>query len=413
MQVTERKNWVWGWLLMSLLLAGCTGGETAVLPTLVPPADTPVLPAHATASADPAPSLAQAIDGEVAEMAVTPEPVGQNDGDPVLPPTPAGVGVRPDQAEQRFVPSLGLDVPISNEWRPPPFEVPLSLHPDDHYWLIRPIPSGRRNYDLEWYPYGNDVLLPQLPPYRVHHGLDFPNEPGTPILAASSGTVVHAGPLPSPRDGLNYYGNTVIIHHDWQWLGQDVYTLYAHTLELFVRVGSPVEQGQLIAGVGSSGEVSGPHLHFEVRVGANNYNSTRNPALWMAPFEGWGTLAGRVVDRRGRYIPGAIITVQPVNVDVPGGITIPVRRQMTYVSTAVQPDEVWQENFVVGDLPAGRYTLLIDIEDITYRRNVTIYPGQTTFEIISTTFDFVPTATPEPTPTPTSTPPAPEDEEEP
>lgn len=397
-------KWVtfWGrragcFLVIGLLAMGCTGGETAVLPTLIPPADTPVMPARATASADPHSDVL--LVEAVVETAVTPETVNPSPNEPEPPPTPADAGIRPAQAEQRFVPSLGPDVPISNEWRPPPFTVPLSLHPDDHYWLIRPIPSGSRNYDLEWYPYGNDVLLPQLPPYRVHHGLDFPNPPGTPILAAASGTVIHAGPLPSPRDGLNYYGNTVIIHHDWQWLGQDVYTLYAHTLELFVRVGSQVEQGQLIAGVGSSGEVSGPHLHFEVRVGANNYNSTRNPALWLAPFEGWGTLAGRVVDRRGRYIPGAIITVQPIRVDVPSGITIPVRRQMTYVSTAVQPDEVWQENFVVGDLPAGRYTLLIDIEDITYRRTITIYPGQTTFEIISTTFDFIPTPTPEPTPT--------------
>ena len=393
----------WQWLLLGVtavwLLVGCVGSETAVfLPTRIPPADTPVLPAIATASADPAAHDQLAEDAE--ETAVTPQPIPpNNDEQSQLPPTPANAGIRPGQAEQQFVPNVGLDVSVSNEWRPPPYEVPLSLHPDDHYWFIRPIPSGRRNYDLDWYPYGNDVLLPQLPPYRVHHGLDFPNEPGTPILAASSGTVVHAGPLPSPRDGLNYYGNTVIIHHDWQWQGQDVYTLYAHTLELFVRVGGTVEQGQLIAGVGSSGEVSGPHLHFEVRVGSNNYNSTRNPALWMAPFEGWGTLAGRVVDRRGRYIPGAIIRVEPVRVDVPSGITIPVRRQMTYVSLDVQPDEVWQENFVVGDLPAGRYTLLIEVSGITYRRNVTIYPGQTTFEIVSTTFDFVPTATPLPTPT--------------
>jgi hypothetical protein len=376
------------------MLVGCTGGDTAVLPTIIPVADTPVMPARATASADP-----DSVGSIRGETTVTPESMDLAGIEPEQIPTPVGVGVRPGEAQQRFVPSLGLDVSVDDEWRPPPVAVPLSLHPDDHYWMTRPIPSGRRNYDLEWYPYGNDVLLPQLPPYRVHHGLDFPNEPGTPILAASSGTVVHAGPLPSPRDGLNYYGNTVIIHHDWQWQGKDVYTLYAHTLELFVRAGGYVEQGQLIAGVGSSGEVSGPHLHFEVRVGANNYNATRNPALWIAPFEGWGTLAGRVVDRRGRYIPGAIITVQPVNVDVPGGITVPVRRQMTYVSLAVQPDEVWQENFVVGDLPAGRYTLLIEINDITYRRSVTIYPGQTTFEIVSTTFDFIPTPTPIPTPT--------------
>jgi murein DD-endopeptidase MepM/ murein hydrolase activator NlpD len=305
------------------------------------------------------------------------------------------VGVRPAQAQQYSALEAGPAAPA--EWRPPPYAVPLSLHPDDHYWLIRPIPSNRRNYDLEWYPYGNDVLLPELAPYRIHHGLDFPNERGTPVLAAGSGTVIHAGSLPSPRDGVNYYGNTVIIQHDWQWLGQDVYTLYAHTLELFVTVGDYVEQGQLIAGVGSSGEVSGPHLHLEVRVGRNIYGDTRNPALWLAPYEGWGTLAGRVVDRRGRMIPGATITLEPVNVDTPA------RVQRTY-DFSVRSDEMWLENFVVADLPAGRYTLFVNINDILYRHHVEIFPGRTTFDITGAEFEFVPTSTPEPTGTAEATP---------
>jgi hypothetical protein len=67
-------------------------------------------------------------------------------------------------------------------------------------------------------------------------------------------------------------------------------------------------------------------------------------------------------------------------------------------------DEVWRENFVVPDLPAGRYELLVTFEDRTYRREVTIYPGQTSFEIISTEFEYVPTPTPIPSPTPTPTP---------
>jgi hypothetical protein len=270
--------------------------------------------------------------------------------------------------------------------------VPLSLHPDDHYWLSRPIPSNRRSYDLEWYPFGNDVLIPELAPYRIHHGIDLPNDQGTPVLASGGGTVIHAGPLPSPRNGVNYYGNTVIIHHDWQWQGQEVYTLYAHTLELFVEIGDDVEQGQLIAGVGSSGEVTDSHLHLEVRVGDNSYGAARNPALWLAPYEGWGTLAGRFVDRRGRMIPGATISVTPVDVDAA------VRRQRTY-SLSVRSDDVWRENFVVADLPAGRYTLLVSVNDITYRRDVRLYPGRTTFEIISTQFEYIPTATPPPTPT--------------
>ena len=263
------------------------------------------------------------------------------------------------------------------------------MHPDDHYWLIRPIPSGKRNYDLEWYPFGNDVLA-DMPPYRIHHGIDLPNEKGTPILAAGSGTVIHAGPFPSPRNGVNYYGNTVIIQHDWQWQGQDVYTLYAHTLELFVKPGDYVETGQLIAGVGSSGEVTASHLHLEVRVGANTYSSARNPALWLAPYQGWGTLAGQLVDSRGRMIPNVLITVEATN---GSGLT---RRQRTY-HPSIRSDDVWRENFAIGDLPAGRYRLTMDIGGTLLERFVTVQPGQTSFEIAATNFVYVPpTVTPLP-----------------
>jgi hypothetical protein len=273
---------------------------------------------------------------------------------------------------------------------------PLSFNPDDHYWLIRPIPSGSRNYDLEWYPFGNDVQAPDVPPYRIHHGVDFPNETGTPVLAAGSGTVVHAGPFPSPTNGVNYYGNTVVIKHDWQWQGKDVYTLYAHTLELFVQVGDKVQQGEVIAGVGSSGEVTGPHLHLEVRVGENEYVEARNPALWLVPYEGWGTLAGQLVDRRGRPIPGAKLELRR-----PGSSEI-LRRQSTYATT-VRSDAIWQENFVIGDIPAGKYELLITVADAAYTRKVEILPGQTSFEIIATEFAYNPTPTPLPTAVPPPT----------
>jgi hypothetical protein len=232
--------------------------------------------------------------------------------------------------------------------------------------------------------------------------MDFPNETGTPVFAASSGEVVHAGPLPSNRDGVNYYGNTVVIKHDWQWLGQDVYTLYAHTLELFVEEGDTVRQGQLIAGVGASGEVSGPHLHLEVRVGDNNYSNTRNPALWLAPYEGWGNLAGRFMDSRGRLIHGALVTVTPLEID--GSYQPPIRRQRSYSSEGINSDDIWQENFVVADLPAGEYGVAISTAGQTFRRTVRVQPGQTNYLIFQADFRWSPTATPLPTPTPTPTP---------
>ncbi len=326
--------------------------------------------------------------------------------DPILLPSPTAnvPGIRPGDAQFYYEPESGPDLP--DEMRPPPVSVPHAIHPDDHYWLARPLGSNSRSYDLEYYHYANRPMILSAWPYRVHHGMDFPNKTGTPIFAASSGTVIWAGSLPNYADGVNYYGNTVIIKHDWQWLGQDVYTLYAHTLELFVKVGDYVDQGQLIAGVGASGEVSGPHLHLEVRVGDNTYQSTRNPALWLAPYEGWGTLAGRFIDQSGQLIHGALIAVYPVEIE--NGFEIPIQRQRTYEPATINSDDVWQENFVVSDLPAGEYQLVAVTAGTTFRRTVHIRPGQTNYVLIQADFNWaptpVPTLTPTATPTPSETP---------
>ncbi|MDO9436128.1 M23 family metallopeptidase [Hydrogenophaga sp.] len=88
----------------------------------------------------------------------------------------------------------------------------------------------------------------------LHTGLDFPAEPGTPILAAAGGVVVvqefHAA-----------YGNMVEIDH-----GNDLITRYAHSSKVLVKKGDIVKRGQKIAEVGTTGRSTGPHLHFEVLV---------------------------------------------------------------------------------------------------------------------------------------------------
>lgn len=390
---------LWGAITL-LILSGCslTGRGPAVQPLITP--------ARQLASVQQLPSATAALAMGRPQPTASQTPPPSNTPGPTATPSPlpplSGTGVRPDQALQIRAPESGPDSPV--DWRPPPVPAPFALHPDDHYWLARPLASDTRNYDLEWYPYGNEPMLADALPYRIHHGEDFPNDTGKPIFAASSGTVIWAGPLPSARNGVNYYGNTVVIQHDWEWLGQEVYTLYAHTLELFVEVGDHVEQGELIAGVGASGEVSGPHIHLEVRVGENNYNSTRNPALWLAPYEGWGTLAGRFIDQRGEMIHGALVTVIPVNVQAEANV--PIRRQRTYANYGVNPDDVWNENFVVADLPAGEYTLVLATAGELFRRSVQVRPGLTNFVVVQADFMFVPTPTPTPTllPTPTGTP---------
>ncbi|HEV2767169.1 MAG TPA: peptidoglycan DD-metalloendopeptidase family protein [Acidimicrobiales bacterium] len=89
---------------------------------------------------------------------------------------------------------------------------------------------------------------------RLHAGIDLRGSTGTPILAAGEGVVVSAG----WRGG---YGNTVIIDH-----GGSLATLYAHQSQIHVRAGATVRRGQAIGAVGSTGQSTGPHLHFEVRV---------------------------------------------------------------------------------------------------------------------------------------------------
>ncbi len=77
-------------------------------------------------------------------------------------------------------------------------------------------------------------------------------------------------------------------------------------------------------------------------------------------------------------------------------------------------DPVWRENFAFGDVPAGEYELILDVNNGQYKfkREIEVLPGQTRFEVISTNFEFVPTPTAVPSPTPTGTPlptfPAPE-----
>jgi murein DD-endopeptidase MepM/ murein hydrolase activator NlpD len=89
---------------------------------------------------------------------------------------------------------------------------------------------------------------------RLHEGIDIAASTGTPIWAAAAGTVIHAG-------WLGGYGNLVVVDH-----GNGLATAYAHASAILVAVGQQVAQGETVALIGSTGNSSGPHLHFEVRV---------------------------------------------------------------------------------------------------------------------------------------------------
>lgn len=107
-------------------------------------------------------------------------------------------------------------------------------------------------------PYGMR-MHPTLHVWRMHTGQDFSAAAGTPIYAAADGMVIKAGRASATSD-LNW----VVIDH-----GGGVQTYYLHSEDdgILVHVGDPVTAGRTIALVGSSGQSTAPHLHFEVRVG--------------------------------------------------------------------------------------------------------------------------------------------------
>lgn len=94
----------------------------------------------------------------------------------------------------------------------------------------------------------------------THTGLDIATSSGTPISVVADGTVTCA-------QYSGAYGNLVKVSH-----GNGVETWYAHTSKMYVTVGQEVKAGDIIAAVGSTGNSTGPHLHFEIRINGNHVN---------------------------------------------------------------------------------------------------------------------------------------------
>ena len=114
------------------------------------------------------------------------------------------------------------------------------------------------------YPTDSRSISAGYPNYSsggYHGGIDFPVRTGSNVYAAASGTVILV-------KYLNYsYGRYIIIDH-----GDGLSTLYAHNSSISVSVGDKVSRGQVIAHSGSTGNSTGPHCHFEVRVNGSRVN---------------------------------------------------------------------------------------------------------------------------------------------
>lgn len=337
---------------------------TNTLDALLPPTSTPtpvfVQDGVAFSATSAAPTPTRYVPGQPTEII------------PTAAATPEGPDVRRDPN------------PRAGQFSPPPEIAPLSLDPKDHFYFRRPVDSSANSTELFYYVYGSDG--PQNE-WRVHHGIDLGNPIGKEVYAAGDGRVIYAGSnytwkRPNGQIDRAYtYGNVVIIEHDFGWQGKRLYTLYAHLKVILPNIvpNTHVKMGDVIALSGDTGEVSGPHVHFEVRVDENWYYSTRNPILWMTPYEGYGVVAGRLLYANGRPVEDQIVYLTQGRTTIDTTTTYVHPKQPDSTTWNVVSDEVWKETFAIGDVPAGDYTIFMNVNGIRFEKQITVRPGTTTF----------------------------------
>lgn len=324
-----------------LEIVGVTEVALQQLPTSTPPATLP------------APDLAVNTDDDLPRSGST------------AVPSPTGVVAVADSAS------------AVEQFQLPPEQVPLSLHPYDHFVFRRPVDASGNSESLFYYTYGARWQNTA----RVHHGIDIPNPIGEQVLAGADGVVFYSGRV--DRDGeyegmelYASYGNMVVIQHDFEVDGLPVYSLYAHMQARSVQTGTRVEMGDVIGVVGNTGIVTGPHIHFEVRHGDNTYWNTRNPLLWIAPYINHGVIAGRVVDANGNYIDEVAVQLTQGGRTRDRTVTyaqpLPAGVERTPGVYRVVPDNNRQENFVFGDVPAGTYQVIVTVDGRTFRQTIEV-----------------------------------------
>lgn len=252
---------------------------------------------------------------------------------------------------------------------------------EGHAWLAYPIDGKVGGKVDPTYRYASTASGKREP----HTGVEIQAPAGTLVHAAADGVVVAAGDLTdTDYDALRSYGNVVVLRHDFPDLSQPLFTLYAHLDQVAVQVGDTLSVGDLVGTVGATGIATGPHLHFEVRLGPGTVDNTVNPELWLKPHTSengaqHAALAGRVLNPDGSLASVSSIVLQPIDPADPSQRPVYLE---TYASNDTHGDETWHENFAVGDLPPGTYRLALIAGNNTIDQHITLEAGRVTVAVI-------------------------------
>jgi murein DD-endopeptidase MepM/ murein hydrolase activator NlpD len=330
------------------LLTACQPAVETLTPLPFFPTYTPAAQVSATATTPATPTA-----GVTTIPQVLPSPISSPS--PIPPITAEPLIIEYPTQESSPIPA----------WRPPLYPVPWAPTPFDHFYFVGPIAANVENTRVGDYRYGG-VFFQDV----VHTGVDIPAAKGTPVLASGPGTVVWAGYgiYRGGYDPTDPYGMVVTIRHDFGYQNQMLYTIYGHLDQIDVVEGQHLATGDALGLVGETGKVTGPHLHFEVRVGENSFFTTRNPELWLVPPMGWGVIAGRLTNSADQPISGQMII-----------ITNPESEEnwfaWTYGETSVNSDPYYRENMVIGNMPEGTYLIRIAYGGVNFTKQIEVHPG--------------------------------------
>jgi murein DD-endopeptidase MepM/ murein hydrolase activator NlpD len=389
---------LWGFVLLTAVSCRAEGGSLGVVtmveatPTLVPIAMIPsavteavsmetavptVVPTAVPTAALPA--TATAVATQTSVPTATPNPTNT----PTDAPTPTPFSTYTPEPNRNCPNPAPLKPDYGRYFlSPQAWPVPNEANASSHFWLSKPLPGGGRLLINQTYPYGYDGNGR----YLLHNGIDSAEALGTPLLAVADGTIIVAQADDHELFGWRcaWYGRLIILELDETWQGQQIYALYGHVLEISVEVGQRVQRGEQIAEVGFGGAASVPHLHFELRIGSNSFDETRNPMLWIDPGETRGVIAGRLVDPQGRPWQGVTLTL------IGRGGNPDLTNTWSYLDDPrhmINPDEFLAENFVFADVPPGDYEIYTKLQGVEYRLPISVIGGALTrIELVTEPF---------------------------